>query len=90
MDKQPTGFKFGKYPLSVLQALGEIRHNGRTYRLVEVLTFTGERYIALRLYNSQGKFIKQFLMETEVYGKIARLMLAAQELLSASGDKDHA
>ena len=74
MDKQKAGFKFGKHQLSVLAILGEVRHNDRTYRLVKVRTSAGEDYLSLRLYNSSGKFIKQFLMEPEVVGSIANLL----------------
>ena len=63
VEKQRAGFKFGKYRLEVLAQIGEIKHNGRTYRLVRVRTHDGQEYLSLRLYNESGKFIKQFLIE---------------------------
>jgi len=74
VERQETGFRFGKYKLTVLESMGEVKHNGRTYRLVLVRTEGGEHYLALRLYNRRGRFIKQFLMEPEVCGKLAILL----------------
>lgn len=63
IDKQTTGFRFGKYSLQVLDTIGTVGHNGRVYRLVLVQTHEGQKYCALRLYNSNNHFIKQFLFE---------------------------
>ena len=79
VDKRETGFKFGKHELTALEAMGEVKHNGRTYRLVRVQTEAGEEYLAWRLYNKDGRFIKQFLMEPEVCGKAAVLMNLAYD-----------
>jgi hypothetical protein len=73
VDKQEAGFKFGKHRLEVLEQIGEIKHNGRTYRLVRVRTNAGQEYISLRLYNKSGRFIKQFLTEPELSDQIAGL-----------------
>ena len=66
IEKQKTGFKFGKYRLKVLEEYGEIIHNGRKYKLIKVQTNDDLEYISLRLYNKNNKFIKQFLMEPEI------------------------
>jgi len=74
INKQIAGFKFGKYRLEVLKTVGEVRYNGRTYRLVKVKTHDGLIYWSLRLYNSKGKFIKQLLFEPEIREKITNLL----------------
>jgi len=72
--KQKTGFKFGKFSLNVLERLGEINHNERTYKFVKVQTNDGLIYYSLRLYNKDHKFIKQFLFEPEIKDKICELL----------------
>lgn len=74
MEKQQAGFKFGKYKLTLLSILGQIEHKGRLYRLVRVKISSGEEYLSLRLYNQTGKFIKQFLFETEIHKPLAKLL----------------
>ena len=66
IQKQKTGFKFGKFRLKVLEEYGEVIHNGRKYKLVKVQTNDNLEYISLRLYNRNNKFIKQLLMEPGV------------------------
>lgn len=78
IDKQTTGFKFGKHRLQVTKTIGEIKHNGRTYRLVEVQTHDGLIYQAMRLYNSTGKFIKQLLTEPCLSQEISKLYAEAK------------
>ena len=73
MDRTETGFRLGKNKVEVLEQLGEVNHNGRTYRLVKVRV-DGKEYISERLYNAQGKFIKQFMVEPEVGPKLGRLL----------------
>ena len=73
MDKIETGFKFGKNKVEVLEQLGEVNHNGKTYRLLKVRVDDKE-YISERLYNAHGKFIKQFMLEPEVGPKLGRLL----------------
>lgn len=73
VEKQKAGFKFGKYRLEVLAQIGEVKHNGRTYRLVRVRTHDGQEYLSLRLYNESGKFIKQLLTEPVLSSQIAQL-----------------
>lgn len=74
MEKQKVGFKFGKYRLNVLERLGSIKHNGRTYSLVKVETNDKQVYLSLRLYNATGKFIKQLLFEPELALPISKLL----------------
>ncbi|MBA7599686.1 hypothetical protein ES703_06723 [subsurface metagenome] len=78
IEKQKTGFKFGKYRLKVLEEYGEIIHNGRKYKLIKVQTNDDLEYISLRLYNKNNKFIKQFLMEPEIIEDIVNLFRAYQ------------
>ena len=73
IQKQKTGFKFGKYRLKVLEKYGEVINNGRKYKLVKVQTNDNLEYISLRLYNKNNKFIKQFLMEPEIIEDIINL-----------------
>lgn len=75
INKQTTGFKFGKYRLQVLEKAGQVVHNGRVYKLVKVRTHNNLIYWSLRLYNSQGKFIKQLLFEPEVKTQIGNLII---------------
>lgn len=75
MDKQQTGFKFGKYRLTLLAKLGAIQHNCRSYSLVKVQTHDGQVYLSLRLYNHQGRFIKQLLIEPELASAIGELFI---------------
>lgn len=74
IQKQKTGFKFGKFRLKVLEEYGEVIHNGRKYKLVKVQTNNNLEYISLRLYNKNNKFIKQLLMEPGVIKDIVGLL----------------
>lgn len=74
MEKTTTGFRFGTKRTKLIQTLGEVKYKGRSYRLVRVQVSTGEQYFSLRLYNAQGKFIKQFMMEPDVVAEIAQLL----------------
>ena len=78
VEKQATGFKFGKYSLKVLKVIGETIYNGRTYRLLLVQTQEGLEYYAWRLYNTRNRFIKQFLFEPQVLPELSALLKAAQ------------
>lgn len=72
--KQSVGFRFGQYRLGVTCIVGEVKHEGRTYRVVDVVTSDGLPYRSIRLYNSHGKFIKQLLVEHEVTMQVAALL----------------
>lgn len=74
MERLETGFRLGKNKVKVLRVLGEIQHNSRTYRVVRVRVSGGEEYVSLRLYNSKGKFIKQFMMEPEITQPVGYLL----------------
>jgi len=79
MDKQKVGFKFGKYRLTVIAKLGAVQHNGRTYCLVKVQTHDEQVYLSLRLYNAQGRFIKQLLIEPELAPAIGKLFIKVSD-----------
>jgi hypothetical protein len=70
IEKQKVGFKFGQHRLTVLKKISQVDFRGRSYRLVRVKTQDELEYISIRLYNAQGKFIKQFLVEPEIAGLI--------------------
>jgi len=74
ITKQKVGFKFGLHRLTVLETIGEIRHKDRTYRVLRVRTEDGLVYRSVRLYNPQGKFIKQMLYEPEIGKKLGSLI----------------
>ena len=79
VEKQQTGFRFGKYKLTVLEEYGKIEYLGRTYKIVKVKTNDNLQYISIRLYNRNQKFIKQFLIEPEIINSIAQLLLTIKE-----------
>jgi len=75
IEKQKTGFRFGKYPLMSKEVLGEVGFNGRKYRILRVVTEDNREYISIRLYNRQWKFIKQLLIEPEIVPSIGQLLI---------------
>lgn len=77
-EKQTAGFKFGKYPLTVLNTFGEVHCDGRIYRLLMVQTHEGLKYYSVRLYNARNHFIKQFLFEPELLSDLIALLQEAQ------------
>ena len=88
IKKQATGFKFGKYRLQVLKEIGEITHNSRKYKLLELQTHDDLIYWSLRLYNSSGKFIKQLLFEPEIRLELAELIGLSEKRLKHGGEKE--
>jgi hypothetical protein len=66
IEKQKTGFKFGKHRLTVTGVIKNWVFHGRTYRLLTVRTHDNLNYVSLRLYNQTGRFIKQLLVEPEI------------------------
>jgi len=74
VEKQKAGFRFGKYKLTVLDNIGACEHNGRSYCFVRVRTSDGIEYFSLRLYNRNGKFIKQFLFEPEILKNLIEIL----------------
>lgn len=69
-----TGWKYGKRKVRVVQVISEHPWGGRTYRVLTVTTGEGQDYVALRLYNGRGHFIKQFLMEPQVAPLVGRIL----------------
>jgi len=74
INKMPTGFRFGKYKLKVVKRCYSFSVDGRTYVGMKVETHEGIIYNAIRLYNSKGKFIKQFLFEECVEEEMIKLI----------------
>jgi len=75
IHKQKTGFHFGLHRLQVVSEVGQVVYLGRTYKVVMVKTETGQNYLAIRLYNEKGKFIKQFLLEPEIASQVGQLLI---------------
>jgi hypothetical protein len=71
---QPAGFKFGKYRLEVIKKGYCFFYNGRKYEGVKVRTSDGFIYNSIRLYNSKGKFIKQFLFEEGLEEEMVKII----------------
>lgn len=66
---------YGKHKLTVVRTIGSVVNpEGREYRLVDVVTHDGLEYRAIRLYNANGHFIKQLLMEEDAARAIGRLL----------------
>ena len=78
MEKQKTGFKFGKHRLTILNIVGKVTCDGRRYELADVRTDAGLEYCTLRLFNEQGRFIKQLLFEPQIKRKLGRLLLTGK------------
>lgn len=67
--------KRGTHKIELILTYGEIKHNGRTYKVVkEKIVDTGDIYNAIKLYNEKGKFIKRFMMEPEITPDIGNLL----------------
>jgi DUF917 family protein len=62
-------------PPKLIDALGEVIHNGRTYKVAREQVATGEVYVSLKLYNATGKFIKRFMLDEEVTAEIGRILI---------------
>ena len=77
INKQKVGFKFGTKSTKLIRSCGQVSHNGRTYKLA-LVEADGLPYYALRLYNGQGKFIKQFMFELAVLSPLVNLLMSAE------------
>ena len=66
VDKQQTGFRFGKYKTTLISEVGRCRSDLKEYRLVYLRTSDGNFYYALRLYNLRGRFLKQVLIDPDI------------------------
>lgn len=65
----------GKHKVELVRELGEVKHNGRTYKIRrERIADTGDEYNAILLYNAQGKFIKCFMIDLEVTPEVGQLL----------------
>lgn len=73
MEKQPAGFKFGKYRTEVMHECGEVKSDSKIYRLVMLSTSDRQVYYAIRIYNTGGKFLKQLLFEPWLLGDFIEL-----------------
>jgi hypothetical protein len=74
ISKQSTGFRFGKNPTRVVHDCGAVIHsNGLIYKLL-LVEADGNHYYCLRLYNANGRFIKQLFFEPDIIGPIADLL----------------
>ncbi len=80
IDKQSTGFKFGKYQLQAIHLIGEVPHNGRTYRMYHVRTQDGLDYNSTRLYKIiKNHFLKQLCNEPEICRALGDLFYKAAD-----------
>jgi len=77
INKQKAGFKFGTKTTKLIRSCGQLVHNGRAYKLV-LVEADGLPYYSLRLYNGQGKFIKQFMFELAVLSPLINLFMSAE------------
>jgi hypothetical protein len=65
-----NGFRYGTHTLEVLREYAALSYNGGTYKIVLVKTDEDQKYISIKLFNKDGSFVRQFLMEPEIAGKI--------------------
>jgi hypothetical protein len=65
-----NGFRYGTHTLEVLREYAALSYNGGTYKIVLVKTDEEQQYISIKLFNKDGSFVRQFLMEPEIAGKI--------------------
>lgn len=64
-----------KGKLQLVRILGEIKHNGRTYRGArERLAGTNIEYNSILLYNEKGKFIKRFCIDVAVTPQVGKML----------------
>ena len=57
--------------------IGEVKHNGRTYRVLDESVDAGP-YRSIRLYNATGKFIKRLMIDPEAASEVGRLLQAGR------------
>ena len=76
INNQQNGFRYGVYRLEVLREFATLTHAGRTYKVVLVKTDQDQNYISIKTYNEEGKFIRQFLIEPEIAGKLGNVLCA--------------
>ena len=65
----------GQHKVELIRSLGEVKHNGRTYKVVrEKIVDTGDEYNAIKLYNAKGKFIKRFMIDPDITPQVGQLL----------------
>lgn len=79
INKQKTGFKFGKFRTTVIKKCGEVRNHDKVYKLVLLKTDDDFQYYSIRLYNNKGRFLKQLLFEPFMLEKISDLLSFEEE-----------
>jgi hypothetical protein len=62
-------------PPKLIDALGEVTHNGRTYKVAREQVATGEIYLSIKLYNATGKFIKRLMIDEDIAAKIGLILI---------------
>jgi hypothetical protein len=68
----------GRRKLELVRRLGEVKHNGRVYRLDrERVAGTKIEYNSIKLYNATGRFIKRFCIEPEISADVAQVLSGA-------------
>jgi hypothetical protein len=50
-------------PVTVLEDLGEVKYEGRKYKVAKEQVSSGATYISIKLYNALGKFIKRLMID---------------------------
>lgn len=85
LEKRGTEARFGKQNLTLIEVIGRVAHNRRFYSLAGVRTAAGQNFVSIRLYNKQGRFVKQFLIEPEACGKLAILLNVAYDTMARGG-----
>jgi len=64
-----------KGKLELVRRLGEVKHNGRTYRGArERLVGTNIEYNSILLYNEKGKFIKRFCIDPAATPGVGKML----------------
>jgi len=76
INRQQNGFRYGVNTLEVLREFATFTNDDRTYKIVLVRTDQDQNYISIKLYNGDGKFVRQFLIEPEIAGKIGKELCA--------------
>ena len=78
INKQATGLRFGINPVKLIRVCGELPYDNGIYKLALIEAY-GRSYYTLRLYNRQGRFIKQLIFEPEILRGLIDLLMAASK-----------
>ncbi|MCK4964249.1 MAG: hypothetical protein KAH98_00715 [Dehalococcoidia bacterium] len=76
INRPQNGFRYGVNTLEVLQEFATFTNDSKTYKIVLVRTDQDQNYISIKLYNRDGKFVRQFLIEPEIAGRIGKELCA--------------